>query len=315
MPLIEVPASATTGELIRWAAQLFEAARIPRPTHDARVLLAHACGSDPGELHADEELIARQREMFIALAQRRARREPIEHLIGYATFRRLKLAVGPGVYVPRAETETLVELAIGEIRDQRANGHVTPILAADLCTGSAVIPLAVATEAGDVEMHAVEREPAAVAWARKNLDAYSVQLLRVGSCVGVVTADVSSVVAVEFAGLRGRCDIVTSNPPYIPESGQPRVPEVRLFDPKTAVYAGHDGMDVIRAVIAAGAGLLHSGGAIFIEHGPDQGEHYDSNESGQIGVPALLRASPHFAEVRDHTDTSGLPAVTTARRR
>ncbi len=195
---------------------------------------------------------------ILALAKRRASREPVQHITGRAPFRGVELLVGPGVFVPRPETELVAQFAIDALR---ASAEPEPV-AVDLGTGSGAIAIALATEVPHSRVFAVEISKEAHAWAARNVASSRAENLdlRLG--------DLSTA----FPELDGSVAVVISNPPYMPADAVPRDPEVRLFDPALALYGGEDGLDVVREVSAAARRLLRSGGTLVLEHGELQGE-------------------------------------------
>jgi release factor glutamine methyltransferase len=216
---------------------------------------------------------------------RRAGREPLQYITGRAPFRHIELAVGPGVFVPRPETELLVDAVLPHLRAQHAP------LVVDLCAGSGALALAVADEVPDAQVIAVEGVPAAARWLARNAE---------GTGVRVIVADVTDPEV--LIDLYGTAAAVVANPPYVP-SGTSVDPEV-LSDPPDAVFAGPDGLAVVPAVIACAASLLTDGGVFAMEHDDTQGE----------SVPALLAADGHWHDVADHRDLTGRPRFATARR-
>lgn len=191
-----------------------------------------------------------------ALTERRAGREPLQHITGIAPFRHLELKVGPGVFVPRPETETVVQYAI----DALASASEPEPIGIDLGTGSGAIALAMATEVPHACIYATELSPEAFTWAARN------------------TAGVANLTLVNedlrtaFGDLAGTASVVVSNPPYVPDAAVPRDPEVRLFDPAMALYGGEDGLDIVRVISARALELLRPGGMLVLEHGELQGE-------------------------------------------
>lgn len=245
-------------------------AGVPSPEFDARVLSEHAAatGQDLGELIA-----------------RRASREPLQHLTGEAHFRYLTLQVGPGVFVPRPETEVLAGWAV-----EQAAALEAPVVV-DLCTGSGAIALAVATEVPKARVYAVELGDEAVEWARRNLAGSGVELRR---------GDMADA----FGELDGTVDVVVSNPPYIPfEAYESVAPEARDHDPSLALWSGGDGLDAMRVVESTAARLLRPGGVAGAEHADVQGE----------SAPAVFVATGRWGDVRDHLDLAGRPRFVTAR--
>ncbi len=257
---MDAPASLT--DTLRAAAARLAAAGVPDPTVDAELLAAHVCGIGRGELQAaafrGEALTPGDAVRLDELVQRRAAREPLQHLVGTAPFRHLELAVGPGVFVPRPETEIAAQFAIDALT---AAASPSPI-AVDLGTGSGALALAMATEVPHARVFAAEKSPDAYAWAQRNVER-----------VGAENARVDLVdLADAFPELDGTASVVVSNPPYVPDAATPRDPEVRLYDPAAALYGGEDGLDVVRVVSLVAMRLVHPGGLVVIEHGEWQGE-------------------------------------------
>ncbi|MFS2280952.1 peptide chain release factor N(5)-glutamine methyltransferase [Microbacterium sp. OR21] len=244
---------------LRVAAQLLADAGVPDPLVDAELLIAHVLRMGRGELQAamvrGDDIADPDAERLASLIERRAAREPLQHLTGTAAFRHLELAVGPGVFVPRPETETVVQFAIDALMES-ASAAPTAI---DLGTGSGAIALAMATEVPHARVHAVERSAEAHAWAARNMRGVENLALVLGD------------LATAFDELRGTVDVVISNPPYVPDDAVPRDPEVRLHDPAAALYGGADGLDVVRVISRRAQELLHSGGLLVLEHGELQG--------------------------------------------
>ncbi len=236
-------------------------AGVPDPEVDAELLIGHVVGEGRGRVQAlvamDSTVEAADRDAVLELADRRATREPLQHITGRAPFRSLDLAVGPGVFVPRPETEQVAQLAIDALR---AVASPEPV-GVDLGTGSGAIALAMATEVPHARIVAVENSPEAYIWARRNVEESGAANAR------VVFVDLAEA----LPELDGTVDVVISNPPYIPADAIPRDPEVRLFDPERALYGGADGLDVVRAVSRTARRLLHRGGTLVIEHGELQG--------------------------------------------
>lgn len=253
--------------LRRDIAQRLRDAGVPSPDSDAQRLIEHVTGSQL----PDPQLSDEQSRDIQALVDRRCQRVPLQHLTGTAGFRYLDMQVGPGVFVPRPETEVLVDLALSQ-----------PFTSAvDLCTGSGAIALSLATES-TAQVVGVEKDPAAIEWAHRNASG-RYTLLQADVC----TADLSSL---------GPVDLVVSNPPYIPDDMVPRDPEVALHDPAVALFGGPDGLDVVRCVVAQARILLRPGGRLLIEHGESQGQ----------SIRGLLTG---FDAVRTWRDLSGRPRV------
>ncbi|AZH78238.1 protein-(glutamine-N5) methyltransferase, release factor-specific [Microbacterium sp. Y-01] len=246
--------------VVRAAAQRLADAGVPEPLVDAELLAGHVTGRSRGEVQAaivrgdriDEEDAAALEELVV----RRCAREPLQHITGTAPFRHLELAVGPGVFVPRPETETVVQYAI----DALLNAAEPAPIGVDLGTGSGAIALAMATEVPHARIFAAELSADAHAWASRNVAGVENLTL--------VLADLDEA----FPELDGEATVVISNPPYVPDAAVPRDPEVRLFDPAMALYGGEDGLDVVRRLSTRALRLLHPGGLLVIEHGELQGE-------------------------------------------
>jgi release factor glutamine methyltransferase len=265
-------------------AQLAEAG-VASPDYDAAELLAHVTGVRRMQLGLVKPTADQQAQYAVLLA-RRAQREPLQHLTGTAAFRYRDLAVGPGVFVPRPETEVLV----GWILDRLAD--VENPLVVDLCSGSGAIAGAVATERPDSTVHAVELSAEACVWARRNL-AGTGATLHEGDIDGCLPE------------LDGQVDAVISNPPYIPLTAWESVTaEVRDHDPALALWSGDDGLDEIKIVAATAGRLLKPGGWFGCEHADLQGE----------SAPAVFAATGLFAEVRDQLDLAGRHRFATGRR-
>lgn len=246
-------------DALRRAAAVLAEAGVPDPIIDVELLAGHVLRRRRGEVQAaavrGETLSDEDGAVLDALVARRAQREPLQHLTGTAPFRHLELAVGPGVFVPRPETEIVAQFAIDALLTSAA---AEPI-AVDLCTGSGAIALALASEVPHASVHAVEISVDAYAWAERNTAAQANLTLVLGD------------LAQELTELDGTVDVVVSNPPYVPVGAIPRDPEVRLFDPALALYGGADGLDVVRAISRRALALLRPGGTLVLEHAEVQG--------------------------------------------
>jgi release factor glutamine methyltransferase len=283
--------------LVRDGGARLAVAGVGSPDADALALAAHALGVEPADVRRRMILGGPVPEGFertyAALIDERARRLPLQHLTGRAHFRHLTLAVGPGVFVPRPETEVLVELAVAEIDRLADRGPALRVV--DLCSGSGAIPLAIKDERPTVEVRGVELSAQAVAWAMANRD-------RLGLDVELVHGDATEPC---FPDWDGGADIVTVNPPYIPVGAVPVDPEVRDHDPDIALYGGsEDGLAIPLAVARTAARLLGPGGLVLVEHADTQGE----------SLPRRLAAAGEWTDIVDHPDLTGRPRVTTARR-
>lgn len=255
-------APSTLSAALRDAVARLTAAGVPDPAVDAELLAAFVLGAGRGEVQAasirGDRISPEARERLSDLIARRATRVPLQHLTGRAPFRHLELRVGPGVFVPRPETEMVVQLAIDALR---AAASPAPI-AVDLGTGSGAIALAMATEVPHARVFAAENSVDAFLWTKENF-----------AMVGAENARLAFIdLEHAFPDLDGTVSVVASNPPYVPDAAIPRDPEVRFFDPPAALYGGEDGLDVVRVLSAVGLRLAHPGGTIVIEHGEWQGE-------------------------------------------
>jgi release factor glutamine methyltransferase len=247
-------------EALALASQKLSQAGVPSPQADATWLLCHILDTDRSDLLTrltfDQELTAEQVSAFDAALARREKREPLQHITGTAAFRSLELKVGPGVFVPRPETEQVVQYAIDYLRQLPVPGK-----AIDLGTGSGAIAIAMAFEVPQTKVYAVELSEDAHDYAAHNIAANNVSVeLRLGAMQQVV------------GDLIGQLDVVISNPPYIPDSAIPIDPEVRDYDPDLALYGGEDGLDVIRDISGIGAALLRPGGLLVLEHADGQSD-------------------------------------------
>jgi release factor glutamine methyltransferase len=279
--------------LLTGAAGRLAAAGIESPRTDAELLLAHVLGVSRTRLLTTDDVADDAVARFTGLLDQRAARVPLQHLTGVAPFRHLELAVGPGVFVPRPETEQLAGWALAQL------AGIPEPLVVDLGSGSGALALSIAQEHPGARVVAVERDPAAVEWTRHNAR----RRAEAGdSPVEVVEGDMTEPGLLRE--LDGSVDVVVSNPPYVPDGAVlPR--EVAEHDPPLALWGGPDGLEVVRGLLDTAARLLHSGGALGIEHADQQGS----------ALPALVRAHGSWVEVADHADLAGRPRYTTARRR
>lgn len=276
------------------AAAALEIAGLPSPRVDAELLAAAVLGVDRGGLLIADSLDDEQRVRYEELVARRASGVPLQHLTGTAGFRYLELLVGPGVFVPRPETELLVEWGLSALPDRSG-----PVVVVDLCAGSGAIGLAVAREHPDAVVYLVENDPTALRYLREN--AKDSQVTDPERPPVVVPGDATDPAV--LAGLDGTVDLVLTNPPYLPD-GTPLPADVAGGDPSAALYGGPDGLAVVRPLIRRAAALLRPGGALGVEHADTQGTE----------VPALLTADGRFTAVTDHPDLTGRARYTTARR-
>ncbi|MCU1674846.1 MAG: protein-(glutamine-N5) methyltransferase, release factor-specific [Frankiales bacterium] len=271
------------------ATETLAQAGVDSPEHDARALAVHVLGLDkPSDLLMVDALDHEQATAFDELVARRASRVPLQHLTGRVGFRHIELEVGPGVFVPRPETESVVQWAV----DRAQPGW----LMVDLCTGSGTIAFALANEVPDTTVHAVERDPDALAWTRRNA------ANRVAAGDPEVHLHLGSVEE-SLLDMDGQFDLVASNPPYVAEDERHIPdPEVVDHDPEIALFAGADGLDVVRLVEQAAKRLLKPGGLVVVEHSDRQG----------TTAPAVFSAG--WADVEDHKDLTGRDRYVTARK-
>ncbi|WP_397218556.1 peptide chain release factor N(5)-glutamine methyltransferase [Nocardioides terrisoli] len=287
-PEVDPTSPTSAGAQIRAAENVLAQAGVASPSYDAAELLAHVLGVSRAGLPLVRAVSAEQAADFDALVQQRASRAPLQHLTGSAGFRYVELRVGPGVFVPRPETELLAGWAVEQAR---AAGEVPVVV--DLCTGSGAIALSVATEVPEAEVYAVELDPKALVWAHDNL---------AGSGVRLHEGDMAEA----LHELDGTVDVVVCNPPYIPlDAWESVAPEARDHDPALALWSGDDGLVALRALEVAAARLLRPGGVVGAEHADAQGET----------APGVFSASGRWTQVRDHPDLAGRARYLTARLR
>lgn len=277
-------------EAVSEATAVLAEAGVPSPRVDAELLAGHLLGVGLGRLRALMLGDSPAPEGYADLVAERAQRIPLQHITGVAHFRYLELAVGPGVFIPRPETESVVQLVLDWLSDRkRLHGLARPKVV-DLGTGSGAIAGSIAHEVPGAEVHAVEFSEFAHAWAAKNLAPLGVHLLR---------GDLRDALAEH----NGTFDVVVSNPPYIPAEAIPNEPEVALHDPPEALYGGGaDGMELPTAAAASAARLLVPGGYFVMEHAEVQSKW----------IAAMLNRAAVFAEVTTHRDLNGKDRATSA---
>ena len=293
--LIGAPAiRRTLAEALRSAEAHLTASGVASPRVDAELLAAHLLRTERVGLW--QYLQQPVPTGFDDLVARRAERIPLQHLTGVSYFRTTELAVGPGVFSPRPETEVVAGYAIDVLATmQRKHAKnvdaIEKLCVVDLCSGSGAIAAAITVEVPGVEVHAVERDPAAGPWLLHNARShgFNAHLDDVDGCLPELT---------------GLVDVVVANPPYIPEGSIPRDPEVARFDPPAALYSGPDGLAHMRIIERAAARLLRPGGCVVVEHGDLQGQL----------APEIFTATDEWSEVTDNVDLAGRDRYVSARR-
>jgi release factor glutamine methyltransferase len=270
--------------MILWSADYLEARGVPSARLDAEHLLAHAVGTDRLQLYLDFErpLTPLELDEFRPLLKRRAAREPLQYVLAHQPFRELDLRVGPAALIPRPETELLVEAVLEWVR----NGGIDCPNALDLGTGTGAIGLSLAREGSFGRVVATDVSTAALELARMNAQAAQVEVL----------LDFRSGSDFEPLDPEERFHVIVSNPPYIAEVDEEALlPEVRAWEPAEALFAGADGLDVIRTIAAESRRHLEPGGLLALEFGEGQGPR----------VTELLEAAGGFEQIRITQDYSG----------
>ncbi|MFD5600148.1 peptide chain release factor N(5)-glutamine methyltransferase [Leucobacter sp. NPDC058333] len=289
-------ASARIDVLLAAMCERMLAGGIEHPAADAELILGHVLGESRGRVQAlaimREEISSTAAAAAVELTEERARRVPLQHLTGRAPFRSIELAVGPGVFVPRPETEIVAQFAIDALQ---LVPDPEPI-AVDLCTGSGALALALAHEVPRARVWAVEKSREAHAWAERNVAEWG------DDRVSLVQGDVTELAAITaLAPLVGRVHVLVSNPPYVPSNMVPRDPEVRDHDPELALYGGLDGLDIVRNISRSARAFVVPGGSLVLEHAETQGR----------AIRELLTADGWRAAAT-HPDLTGRDRATTA---
>ena len=299
-------------ELLQNAIARLRKAGVESAEYDARLLLSKACGVSLAELNKAlilgdlADFSQDYASKYSDFVSRRASREPLQHIVGRAPFRYLDLQVGKGVFVPRPETEIVVEAGLDWLRES----HVSKPTVVDLCAGSGAIGLSVVTEVADAQVWAVEKSPEAFQYLRKNFEetAKNYENMQISSRYHAVLADATkahiSDLTPELAQIFGKVDLVITNPPYVPENQVPEQVEVREYDPPLALYGGSaDGLAIPEQIMRAAFALLRCGGAMVMEHDISQGD-------------ALKKyaESVGFARARVGNDLTGRPRYTFAKK-
>lgn len=260
---------ATVAETLQIIEAMLAEAGI-EPGAEAELLLAHVLGESRGRVQAlavmNSTISTQDRERALDLASDRASRIPLQHLTGRAAFRTIELSVGPGVFVPRPETETVAQFAIDALAAVPVVDTLdgTAPIAVDLCTGSGAIALSLATEVSNARVWAIEKSAEAHAWATRNVQQLG------DNRVTLLLGDAGDAREL-LAPLLGKVNVLISNPPYVPSGMVPRDPEVRDHDPALALYSGADGLDLVRVISTVAFDLVAPGGLLVLEHAEQQG--------------------------------------------
>lgn len=272
-------------QIVDQVASTLEQAGIEPYRHEALVLVAYALGIEVRELQRliimrqdtplSSDATAQLMQRIETLTQRRAQREPLQHILGVAPFRYLTLQVGRGVFIPRPETELVVQAGLDWLEHQHQVHQLTQPRVVDLCAGSGAIGLAVLTERVDSQVWAVELDNNALQWTQRNVETVCEQYesTHAAQRYHLIQGDATQAASLdELQPIVGAVDLVLSNPPYIPLNTPVTQPEVRDYDPQLALYGGSaDGTAIPQRVLDAGYQLLTSGGCMVMEHDASQG--------------------------------------------
>lgn len=266
-------------EALAFVSDSLSAAKVPHPQADAYWLICHAAQISKAELMNritfDFGLTEPQVAILMESLEQRVRRIPLQHITGTAAFRDFELEVGPGVFIPRPETEMVAQLGIDFLGSVPGKA-----LAIDIGAGSGAIAISLARSSSKPRVIAVEASEDAAPYTRKNIKKLAPGVeLRVGLFQDQVL------------DLAGQVDLVISNPPYIPIDAIPIDEEVRDHDPDLALYGGTDGLDVIRDIVELAPILLRSGGKLILEHA-----------DGQSDAVCELLLAQGFTSVQAHSD-------------
>ncbi len=273
---------------------MLEKAGVPSARVDAELLASHIVGVERGRLGLVPLVEPEVVEAYLKTVEQRAKRIPLQYITGTTALGNIDVEVGPGVFVPRPETELLLGWALAFLEGV----DTRPPVVLDLCTGSGALALAIANARPDALVHAVELDPSALAWARRNADLRA----ELGdTAITLHHGDVTD--RALLTDLDGRVDVIVSNPPYIPE-GADLEPEVLDHDPHLALFGGADGLSVIEPMIGTIARLLRVGGGVGVEHDDSHGNK----------VAALFERRRVFTDVVEHPDLSGRPRFVVASR-
>jgi release factor glutamine methyltransferase len=267
------------------ATTLLADAGIDSARYEAEELAAHLTGTERGRLPLIDSPDDTFFDRYHAAIAARSRRVPLQHITGTAAFGPLRLLVGPGVFIPRPETEAILEWATAQRLPD------APVIV-DLCTGSGALAIALAQHWPEARLLGIDDSDAALEYARKNSAGTKVELLH----ADVTKPDLLS-------DLDGQVDLVVANPPYVPD-GAPVEPEVSHYDPSHAVFGGADGMTVINAIVRLAGRWLRPGGFFAVEH----------DDTASSVTCELISGTELFDDVVAQTDLTGRPRFVTARR-
>lgn len=271
-------------------------AQVPSPRFDTESIVAFVLGIERSRLGLIQQIDDEQYCEIKKLIEKRQRRIPLQHLLNEQGFRRIILEVGQGVFIPRPETELLVESSIRYLNNLGAG----PKTVIDYCAGSGAIALSVAMEVENTLVFAVEKSEVAFDFLTRNFNKYKQEIEQNNSQVVLINKSIIDEIA-EVALLEQQVDAVLSNPPYIPEKMIPKEPEVKDHEPEMALFGGKDGLDIVRVVIEKASSLLKPGGFVAIEHADVQG-----SSTEESGVPYLMIKSNNFEKIEDKRDLNGL---------
>lgn len=277
-------------EALAFAKEALIRADVPSPDADAYWLLAHTLGITRAELLTkmtfDVSLNAEQLSQFKEILDQRSNRVPLQHITGVAGFRTLELEVGPGVFIPRFETEQVAQIAIDYLNSLPGKPR-----AVDLGTGSGAISISLSKET-NADVVAIELSQQAAEYAKRNIEKNQAEVKLI---IGSIEQELPKLQSL---------DLVISNPPYIPLSAIPLDPEVRDFDPELALYSGEDGLDTIRQILEIAPVSLRVGGLLVLEHA-----------DGQSDAVRELLLEAGYGGISVHPDPTGrLRAVSATRR-
>ncbi len=278
----------TVAKILRWAEGYLVKRGVPSPYVDAEYILAHILGCQRQDLLIYPDRVVKEDEtaQFNACIERRGRREPLQYIIGEVGFRGLLFKVNKDVLIPRPETELLVDEVVKSITKKDST-----IL--DLCTGSGCIAVCIARELIDSKVYAVDISEGALAVARENAARHGV-----GERITFLSGDLFG--AISSLNLKGKIDVIVSNPPYVSaEEMQELQPEIRDYEPASALYGGKDGLDFYRRIIHAAPSYLAPVGYVILEMG-----------YGQAGlIKELFERGKKFKCIEIRKDLAGIERV------